>query len=365
MIAVGSDCRTAVQETHTGISNRINLRSTTQRDHLPNLQNISIPPSENDPMMSCLTIAATLLFPGVLTDRPSTGLAARKTPDGYEVFENDTFVMRFQTKAKSLDGRFQRSNYVHPLCDLHGDTITEDFPADHLHHRGIFWAWHQLRVGQQQIGDPWLCRDFATIVHDSAAKRVEGKIQITNQVHWQSPKFTDEQGLPVTIVKEQTRVTVHPRTDTFRIVEFEISLTANLNRVSIGGSNDTKGYGGFSPRLKLSPEHQFVSGDRILTPAKNAIQAGPWVDVTTERSGVAIFTHPENPGAPEPWILRARRSMQNARNPGRWLRSLSRCRPMVLRYQLVIHNGPTDSSTLSSLYQQFASRHIHDAVSID
>ena len=33
-----------------------------------------------------------------------------------------------------------------------GQVLTEDFPADHLHHRGIFWAWHQVYVGEKAMG---------------------------------------------------------------------------------------------------------------------------------------------------------------------------------------------------------------------
>ena len=29
-------------------------------------------------------------------------------------------------------------------------------PADHRHQRGLFWAWHQVWIGEERIGDPWL-----------------------------------------------------------------------------------------------------------------------------------------------------------------------------------------------------------------
>ena len=51
---------------------------------------------------------------------------------------------------KAKDGKLARANYVHPLLDLDGEPLTEDFPADHPHHRGVFWAWHQVRIGGRQ-----------------------------------------------------------------------------------------------------------------------------------------------------------------------------------------------------------------------
>lgn len=41
-----------------------------------------------------------------------------------------------------------RSTYVHPLYGLDGEVLTDDFPADHTHHRGLFWAWPHVRVGE-------------------------------------------------------------------------------------------------------------------------------------------------------------------------------------------------------------------------
>ena len=37
-----------------------------------------------------------------------------------------------------------RSSYVHPLYGLEGEVLTDDFPVDHFHHRGLFWAWPRM-----------------------------------------------------------------------------------------------------------------------------------------------------------------------------------------------------------------------------
>ena len=96
--------------------------------------------------------------------------------EGYEFFEGDSPVLFYQAKPKSLDGKFTRAGYVHPLYDLDGHVLSEDFPTDHLHHRGIFWAWHQLYVGGTQIGDPWICRDFLSRVAGVNQASLAGKV---------------------------------------------------------------------------------------------------------------------------------------------------------------------------------------------
>ena len=76
-----------------------------------------------------------------------------KTPQGYWFTEGDTKVLFFQAERKALpDGEAARSNYFHPLYDVDGNVLTEDFPNDHIHHRGIFWAWHQVRHGSPGCG---------------------------------------------------------------------------------------------------------------------------------------------------------------------------------------------------------------------
>ena len=52
-----------------------------------------------------------------------------KDPQGYWFTEGDTKVLFYQAERKALpDGQAARSNYFHPLYDLDGNVLTEDFP---------------------------------------------------------------------------------------------------------------------------------------------------------------------------------------------------------------------------------------------
>ncbi|MGI9428583.1 MAG: DUF6807 family protein [Bythopirellula sp.] len=103
---------------------------------------------------------ALLAIDAVIAERLNAKLTTEKTSEGYWVYEGGHKVLFYQTAAKSIEGRWRRANYVHPLFDLDGNEVTEDFPNDHRHHRGVFWAWHQCLVGSRSIGDGWLCTDF-------------------------------------------------------------------------------------------------------------------------------------------------------------------------------------------------------------
>src|SRR4051794_5805032 len=42
---------------------------------------------------------------------------------------------------------FTRSGYLHPVHAPCGAIVTDDFPPDHLHQRGVFFAWTKTRIG--------------------------------------------------------------------------------------------------------------------------------------------------------------------------------------------------------------------------
>lgn len=297
------------------------------------------------------------------------------------VFENGMPVLVYQLQEKSLDGQWSRSGYVHPLSDLDGDVFTEDFPDDHKHHRGVFWAWHHLSVGDLVLGDPWLCKDFVRqcIKSTTTSLKVGGEdcMLIDLVTLWQSPRLKDPMGEMLPVVKELARIIVHPRTAQQRLIDFDISLTAMLGDVRIGGSDDVKGYGGFSPRIKLNSMQvfRFLGGE--VEPDKLAVQGGPWVDISDKNRGLTIMSHPENPVANQEstetdigskqnqasdqadlpstrWILRRKRSMQNAVYPGRKPVLLSTDTPTRLRYRLVVHDGGLNPKRLQGIYESFA-----------
>jgi hypothetical protein len=285
---------------------------------------------------------------------------------GYEFFERESPVLFYQSSPKSIDGKFERAGYLHPLHDLDGNVISEDFPADHLHHRGIFWAWHQLSVGDTQIGDPWICRNFlsrvdkVTIITGSS-----DSAGIEATTHWVSPDWKDSSGTMKPIVREQTQISARRSRDDSRVIDFRIRLLALEPEVRIGGSDDVKGYGGFSPRFRLPTDVRFTAEYGEVEPQKTAVKASRWMDISgsfkdavagqeNSSSGIAILCHPSLPGFPQRWIIRKARSMQNPVFPGRTPIMLSTEEPLELRYRLVVHRGPATKKQLNDWFDEYA-----------
>ena len=277
-----------------------------------------------------------------------------ESAEGILISEAGEKVLFFQRLPKSLDGRYTRANYVHPFYDLAGEVLTEDFPADHRHHRGIFWAWHQLWLGDKKLGDAWTTKDFLAEVKAVDVDRKEpNRCTIKTKVEWTCPD-PDDKNRTLSVVEEQAKITVHAREASRRLVDFEIRLRALNPDVKLGGSEDQKGYGGFSTRIKLPEGIQFRDSEGPVEAKTTAVKAGPWLDFSTEKTGLAILDHPANPGYPQAWILRKQRSMQNPAYPGRDPVKLSQETPMVLRYRLVVHDGSLDRKTLDKLQSEWA-----------
>ena len=308
-----------------------------------------------------LIAALTAVFPASAADPVLPEAAAPfrilKTDQGVRISEGDRQVLFYQRAPRSLDGRYRRANYVHPLHDLDGEILTEDFPGDHRHHRGIFWAWHQVWVGDTRMGDGWATRDFDWDVQsvrllendaDSAALKA--------RVLWKSPALKDASGDLIPFVEEQTLVRAHRSSEALRLIDFEIRLRALLPKVRIGGSEDEKGYGGFSVRIELPRNLEFSGTSGPVEPQIPAVNAGPWLNMSSDGRGLAILIHPANPHFPQPWILRRARSMQNPAWPGRDPVPLSQDQPVVLRYQLALHRGQLDGTALDRLHAEYSGR---------
>ncbi|WP_117885796.1 DUF6807 family protein [Aureibaculum luteum] len=275
--------------------------------------------------------------------------------------EGKDSVLCYQIANKELDGKHKRSNYIHPLYTLDGKILTEDFPSDHPHHRGIFWAWHQLHIGDKQIGDGWEIKDFKWKVLSVKELKKKGKQRsIKANVVWKSPLWLDDNGNEKPLVSEYTTITVYPKAKNYRQIDIEISLIAEEPNMRIGGSDDKKGYGGFSTRIRLSEDIAFTSSIGSIKQEQLPIKAGGWMDISgslglkNAMAGISILSHPNNPGYPNPWILRSKESMQNAvyPYPGAKPVILSNVAPTLLRYRLLVHNG-LKASEISSLHTHY------------
>ncbi len=290
-----------------------------------------------------------------------TGLYAQhfttiNTGEGIEIMEGGKKVLFYQVQPKTVNGEYERAGYVHPLYSLNETILTDDMPADHPYHRGIFWAWHQILLNDKNIADGWMSDHIGWKPAEVKIKKEKNKIALHSQMIWNTIS-SDNQLKP--IVREETIITVYKSMNQYRIMDFDIQLFPLVDHLKIGGSDDHKGYGGFCLRLKLPGDLSFISQNKEVLPEETPVYAGPWMDFTGSfagknfpKSGVVVFGYAPIPEGKYPWILRSTTSMQNIPYPGRIPVQLPK-KGLHLSYRIIVHNGEMSSGDIEKLYQEY------------
>ncbi len=278
-----------------------------------------------------------------------TGLHFQEEDGRVSLYDGDDLIFSYQVETISSKGQYPRANYVHPLHDFQGAPLTEDFPEDHLHQRGIFWAWHQLYLNDQSLADPWVCEGISWKVHQVKHRVQQEKATVTATVDW----LVGSQ--PQNLIQEQVEIVYHGNQD-YYVLDFDITLKSLFDGVGIGGSDDNKGYGGFSPRLALGDAVTFADASGMVTPETGQVQAGNWVlinDIGENESNVVIMYHPESTAYLKGWILRATGSMQNPVWPGRERVVLDKGEKVRMRAAIVVFRDQASPVQIDKIYQSF------------
>ncbi|PHN08233.1 DUF6807 family protein [Flavilitoribacter nigricans] len=295
-----------------------------------------------------LLVALATIFLLISCQQKSGEWVVKEDQNGVLILEGTDSVLFFQKATRSLNGEFPRANYIHPLYGLDNNRMTEDFPADHLHHRGIFWAWHQNYVGEKSVGDAWALENFSWQVDQVKVDPSSGGCKLETVVYWKSPLWLDANGQQQPFVEERAEINIHPAQGNYRIIDFAIELEALVDGFAIGGSEDVKGYSGFSWRIPLPGDVNFRGVNGNVKPQNEALEAGPYMDISGNldgrpgREGVVVIDDPANPAYPNPWILRSARSMQNVAFPGREKYSIPKDQPLLLKYRMIVYKDELD-----------------------
>jgi hypothetical protein len=200
-----------------------------------------------------------------------------------------------QLKAGAPENR-RRCCYVYPLYTPAGVSMLDDFPQDHWHHRGLFWAWPVVET-EGNTHDEWM----NMTVKDHTTKppvTKGGRLQVENT--WQLDGRD--------IVREGVVLTALPSKGDARELTVELTLEALANPVTLKGSREAgKSYGGFSARFApredtiLRADGETLSNDEDLTPRHWAELEGVY---GKKKAVLRITPDTADLGAPYQWCLR-------------------------------------------------------------
>lgn len=309
------------------------------------------------------SIAAAVFAAVLLAVYPSNVFAEQDASDaGFRFAETDSnslglwegerpvFTYRFgEIRLPGNPAAGTRSSYLHPIYGLDGETITDDFPADHYHHHGLFWGWPHVKIGGREY-DLWKLRGI----------RIKFERWLGQDASATSAKLGVENGWYVRdkcVVKEQAWFTVHPATKDARSIDVRLSWTPTDEPVTLGGA-EGKSYGGltlrFAPRkgtVITTPNGQ-VTEDLLITKM-------PWADLSATfkdapaPSGAAIFVHPKHPDFPPEWMTREY-GVLAVGWPGVHAVTMEPGKTTTCQYRIWIHRGVREAGDIAKAYGAYA-----------
>ncbi|MBN2327211.1 MAG: PmoA family protein [Candidatus Omnitrophica bacterium] len=221
------------------------------------------------------------------------------------LYEGDRLVLQYHygviQPPEGVPADRARSSYIHPLKGLDGETLTEDFPKDHYHHRGLYFAWPGVFIDGKQH-DMWHIQDIwnrCEKILDKQAGPVYASLTIQNG--WCT---TDRK-----VMTELMELKVWHSGEIGQTIDLKFTWTP-LEPIQIG-PKDYKGYGGLNFRFPAQNRTNTVVANRDgIQPTSDLIRS-PWTDFSAQfdnreaASGVTFINHPQNIDPNPGWTIRS------------------------------------------------------------
>jgi hypothetical protein len=258
-------------------------------------------------------------------------------PDSLELVENGKPVYVYNYGMILKEGvpeDRRRSSYLHPVYAPDGTVITDDFPRDHYHHRGIFWTWPVVTIGGQ-THDLWLIEG----IRQKFVRWTKREVNATTAVLGvENGWYAGDRK----VVKETVEIVAHPAGSNRRLLDFTLSFEALNRPVAIAGQQDGKGYGGFC--IRFAPrEDTIVRTDSGKEAKDSNLVPHPWAELEGKfeghRAGARIEIDPSNPDFPNGWCLR-HYGFLGVNFPGLEPYVLEPGRPLRLKYRVTVYSAP-------------------------
>jgi hypothetical protein len=306
----------------------------------------------------------------VIPHRPPRGAVSTcssqyRAPLLHVATENDKPLLSYwHGPADSKNSKkYPLNDFIHPLIGLDGEALTAASPGDHVHHRGIFWAWVRTERQGQWRNEWWIPRDFVAepgrLAHDEVGAESCRFVAEHFWTYRPSDPARSER-----FVRELVDCRVYAGSADGRAVDVDLMLTALVDGIRIGGQTDLdKGYGGMTCRFGAATEVRMENDQGLIQSSSLNHVVAKWVDWTGKfpgadgnrlphRSGAALMVHPSHPAYPPEWIVRAYGPVGLA-YPGLQMIELPKDKPLHLRYRFWVHRGDATAGKVPEAYQAY------------
>ena len=306
-----------------------------------------------------LAIAPPIVFGAETTAQKNpAGFSWQKSDDSVALLSGGKVVWR-HNHNKSED-----RPYIHPLGTVDGDVLTWLRPADHRHHRAVWFAWKKinglnyweedrrtgLSPGRSEITDVQV-----------KTKNFSAQIEITLSYHPpDKPEIMSEKRLIAISAPDKTGRYTLDWTSIFTATGED----AVLDRTPIPGQPGGAGHGGYAGlSIRMAKQTRgwtFLSSEGLKGMALHGKNA-KWVDASGKtpsgkEAGVAILDHPSNMRHPSPWYLAVGMPYYSPAVIFNEPFTLKKGRSFTLKYRVLVHPGPSDKQQLDRQWKAFSKK---------
>ncbi|HEU0010027.1 MAG TPA: PmoA family protein [Verrucomicrobiae bacterium] len=255
---------------------------------------------------------------------------------------------------------FRRGAYLHPIRTLSGKVITDDFPPNHIHHHGIWWAWTNTEFDGRKP-DFWNMGDG------------KGRVDfVTLERHWSGPvhagfssrhRFVDLTGpKQVEVLTETWTVTAYAQADSqrrwwlFDLVSEQRCATTNTLKLpeNLYGGLGLRGSWAWNGATNMN----FLTSEGETDRVKGNKQRGRWCDMwgllDGEPAGIAVLCHPSNFRFPQPMRLHPTEPFFNFAPQQAGDMAIKPGETYVSRYRFIVHDGEMTKSEIDRLWNDYA-----------
>lgn len=303
---------------------------------------------------------AFVLYAGVQIKRPRTPMWIEKESGALVIthFKNHVLTYRMDAAAppEGVEKVFARGAYIHPLRTPAGALLTNDFPAKHRHHHGIWFPWTETEFEGKKT-DFWNMGKGEGTVEFAGLDGMEGGDVFAGFRARHKFVALKAQGGPKAALHETWDVRVFGRPDG-NVIDIVSTQTC-------AGDSPLKllkyHYGGMG--FRGSEEWEGKDGCQYLTSegksrADGHGTAARWCVISGRVAGkpvgVAVLCHPGNFRHPQKTRIHPDEPFFNFVPEADGEFSIEPGKPYVSRYRFVAMDGEPDKDRIELIWKDYA-----------
>jgi hypothetical protein len=261
--------------------------------------------------------------------------------------------------ASGIKEIFRRGGYIHPVYTPSGRVVTDDYPPDHYHHHGIWFAWTKTEF-EGRHPDFWNMGDGTGKVEFVALDETW-----SGAVHGgfvSRHRYVDLSGSsPTTVLNEEWKMIVYNvgrGQKPYSVFDMIVTHNCASSSPLVLPEYRYGGVGFRGHRQWLKKDNCFFLTSEGKDRGNGHGTRARWCHIggriDGQLAGLAVLDHPTNFRAPQPMRINPDQPFFCYAPPlmGQW--EITPGNPYVSRYRFIVYDGGPNKAELDRLWDDYA-----------